>query len=242
MKRALAMFSVCFFLCLGIFAQMWLSGHNPVKIPSVGSGVIASLGGLRSIASEVVWSRADRLERQGRFGELVQLASMLTFLEPHVTEVWTYSAWNLSHNISLRMPRNEDKWFWVRSAIEMLRDEALKWNPGDPDICYELACLFELKIGHKIDVAAPLYRDEWRKIVEDVKRRDAWHELSMDRAEMAEVERLYGVEDWTNPQSSAIYWARQGLAKSDERDRARLEYLIRQAEMLYKKTNRKEKL
>lgn len=242
MRRCAVIVSTLILLAGGAAAQYWLYGRGPVKVPSVGSGVIAALGGLRSIAAEVVWFRADRLERQGRFGELVQLASMLTFLEPHETEVWTYSAWNLSYNISLRMPRDEDKWFWVYSAVRMLRDEALKWNPGDPDICYELAYLFELKIGHKIDVAAPLYREEWRKIVEDVKRRDAWHELSMDRSEMAEIEKLYGVDDWTNPQASAIYWARRGLAKSDERDKARLEYLIRQAEMLYKKTNRKEKL
>lgn len=242
MRRCAVIVSTLILLAGGAAAQYWLYGRGPVKVPSVGSGVIAALGGLRSIAAEVVWFRADRLERQGRFGELVQLASMLTFLEPHETEVWTYSAWNLSYNISLRMPRDEDKWFWVYSAVRMLRDEALKWNPGDPDICYELAYLFELKIGHKIDVAAPLYREEWRKIVEDVKRRDAWHELSMDRSEMAEIKKLYGVDDWTNPQASAIYWARRGLAKSDERDKARLEYLIRQAEMLYKKTNRKEKL
>lgn len=242
MRICAVIVSILILLAGGAAAQYWLHGRGPVKVPSVGSGVIAALGGLRSIASEVVWFRADRLERQGRFGELVQLASILTFLEPHETEVWTYSAWNLSYNISLRMPRDEDKWFWVYSAVRMLRDEALKWNPGDPDICYELAYLFELKIGHKIDVAAPLYREEWRKIVEDVKRRDAWHELSMDRSEMAEIEKLYGIDDWTNPQASAIYWARRGLAKSDERDKARLEYLIRQAEMLYKKTNRKEKL
>lgn len=241
MKRIAAAVLIVLMLAVGVFAQFRLYGLTPVKIPSVGSGVIAALGGLRSIASEVIWFRADRLERQGRFGELVQLASMLTFLEPHVTEVWSYSAWNLAYNISLRMPRNEDKWFWVHSAIRMLRDEALKWNPGDPDICYELANLFELKIGHKIDVAAPLYRREWRKIVEDVKRRDAWHELSMNRAEMAEIEKLYGVTDWGNPQSSAIYWARHGLAKSDSRDRSRLEYIIRQAEMLYKKSHEKDK-
>ena len=242
MRRCAVIVSTLILLAGGAAAQYWLYGRSPVKVPSVGSGVIAALGGLRSIASEVVWFRADRLERQGRFGELVQLASMLTFLEPHETAVWTYSAWNLSYNISLRMPRDEDKWFWVYSAVRLLRDEALKWNPGDPDICYELAYLFELKIGHKIDVAAPLYREEWRKIVEDVKRRDAWHELSMDRSEMAEIEKLYGIDDWTNPQASAIYWARRGLAKSSGNDRTRLEHLIGQAETLYKKLNRKEKL
>ena len=64
----------------------------------------------------------------------------------------------------------------------------------------------------------------------------------MDRSEMAEIEKLYGIDDWTNPQASAIYWARRGLAKSSGNDRTRLEHLIGQAETLYKKLNRKEKL
>lgn len=241
MKRFAAVFTVLFLVAVGVFSQFRLAAANPVESPSVGSGVIASLGGLRSIAAEVIWFRADRLERDGRFGELVQLASILTFLEPHVPEVWLYSAWNLSYNISLRMPRNEDKWYWVYAAVKMLRDEGLRWNPGDPDICYDLAYMFELKIGHKIDAAAPLYREEWRRIVEDVRRRDAWDELGMDREAMAEVERLHGVKDWTNPQASAIYWARQGLAKGDDRAKARLNNLIRQAEILYKKSYEADK-
>lgn len=241
MRRFAAAASVLLLIALGVALQLRLAAANPVKSPTVGSGVIASLGGLRSIAAEVVWFRADKLEREGRYGELVQLASILTFLEPHVPEVWLYSAWNLSYNISLRMPDKKDKWFWVHSAIRMLRDEGLKWNPGDPDICYDLAHMFELKIGYKIDQAAPLYREEWRKIVEDVKRRDAWGEIGMDKALMAEVEKLHGVKDWTNPQASAIYWARQGLAKGDRRARARLDNLIRQAETLYKKSYEADK-
>jgi hypothetical protein len=50
------------------------------------------------------------------------------------------------------------------------------------------------------------------------------------------------IQSRTNPQASAIYWARRGLAKSAGNDRTRLEHLIGQAETLYKKLNRKEKL
>ena len=107
MKRSVVIALISLLLLCGVGSQYLLFKVSAVKTPSIGSGIIASLGGLRSIASEVIWFRADKLERQGRFGELVQLASMLTFLEPHVTEVWTYSAWNLSYNISLRMPRTK---------------------------------------------------------------------------------------------------------------------------------------
>ena len=105
MKRIIPFVAVILLLVLGAISQVFLSRINPVKTPSVGTGVVAALGGLRSIASEVVWFRAERLQQQGRFGELVQLSSLLTFLEPHVPEVWLYAAWNLAYNVSLRMPR-----------------------------------------------------------------------------------------------------------------------------------------
>ena len=221
----------------GAAGQFALARAGRTGAPVVGSGVIAAMGGLRSLAAEVVWFRAERLQEQGRFSELMQLASLLTFLEPHVAEVWTYAAWNLAYNVSVRMPREEDRWPWVLEAMRLLRDDGLRWNPADPGICRELAFMFELKIGDKLDSAAPLYRREWRKITEDVKSRDAWHELSMDKSLMAEIEREYGVTDWTNPQASAIYWARLGLSNGNGgSQRPFLEAILRQSKVLYEKS------
>ena len=45
--------------------------------------IVAGLGGFRGIEAEVIWFRSDRLWDEGRYGELAQLASWLTFLEPH---------------------------------------------------------------------------------------------------------------------------------------------------------------
>lgn len=240
MKRFAPFIAVISLLAAGVASQRLLTRMNPVEAPSAGTGMVAALGGLRSIASEVVWFRAERLQQQGRFGELVQLSSLLTFLEPHVPEVWLYAAWNLAYNVSLRMPRMEDRWRWVYAGIRLLRDEALFWNPGDPDICYDLAYMFELKVGHTIDNASHLYREEWRKMVSDVAERGAWNELGMDPGAMAKIERDHGVTDWTDPQSSALYWALHGLPKADRRQRTRLEQVIRQSKMLYNKNKEKK--
>ena len=239
MKRVPAVFSVCIFLCVGIAAQVKLSGLNSQSSTSIGSGVIASLGGLRSIAAEVIWFRTDKLQREGRFSELVQLASMLTFLEPHVPEVWSYSAWNLAFNISIRMQNKSDQWYWVNSAIKMLRDDALDWNPGDPDLCYDLAHLFESKVGPTRKDLTFGFRDEWREVVKDVAERDAWEELSMDRGEMQKIEKLYGVDDWTASEASAVYWAHQGLAKADKFNRNRLGRTIKRQAEAFKKNRSK---
>lgn len=197
---------------VGIFGELWLMRHRPGKTPAAAEGLIAALGGFRSLAAEAVWFRADLLQEEGRYVELAQLASTLTFLEPHTPELWGYAAWNLAYNISVMMPTSEDRWRWVYAGLKLLRDDGLRLNPNDPDICRELAWLFQNKIGGKIDSSAPLYRIKWREIVNDAASRNAWDELGMEPNQMALVARLFNITDWTNPQSSALYWAYTGLS------------------------------
>jgi len=240
-KRVASLSCIAALFAAGVAGQVVLSKTGPNGGRAVGEGVVAALGGLRSLAAEVVWFRAERLQEQGRHGELVQLAAMLTFLEPHEPEVWIYSAWNLAYNISVRMPREEDRWPWVYEGVKLLRDGGLAWNPRSAALCRELATLFELKIGTDYDTASAHYRREWRKIVEDVRSRGAWGELGMDAGKMAEVEREYGVSDWTDPQASALYWAREGLACADEKESPFLNEIVRISRKLYSKRTETQK-
>ncbi len=208
----------------GIVGEWWLVRHRPGKAPAATEGLIAALGGFRSLAAEAVWFRADLMQEEGRYVELAQLASTLTFLEPHTPEIWGYAAWNLAYNISVMMPTSEDRWRWVYAGLRLLRDDGLRLNPDDPDICRELAWLFQMKIGGRIDSSAPLYRIKWREIVQDAERRNAWRELAMEPGRMAEVATRFNVSDWTDPQASALYWAYSGL-KGGKASRQTREFL-----------------
>lgn len=210
MRIRLAVPIVFILAAASVAAQIGLRRIRPSAAPVLAEGILASLGGLRSIAAEVVWFRADRLQEEGRYVELAQLASTLTFLEPHTPEVWSYASWNLAYNVSIMMPTPEDRWRWVYAGLRLLRDEGLVLNPDSPELCRELAWLFELKMGADIDSAAATYRQKWKRIVEDVQQRGAWNELGMDPARMREIERQTGFSDWTDPLLSAIYWAAKG--------------------------------
>ena len=210
---------------LAVGGQFALNRMRPKSASLLTSGVLAAMGGVRAIAAEVVWFRADRLQEEGRYVELAQLAETLAFLEPHTPEVWSYAAWNLAYNVSVMMPTAEDRWRWVLAAICLLRDSGLRLNPASPELCRELAWLFELKIGTDLDAAAGHYRAEWKRIVEDVRRRQAWEELGMDPVVMARIERATGFDDWTDPQLSAIYWAVVGGCRD----------LVAQASAIYRK-------
>lgn len=212
-----------------------LRRQRTAAAPALAEGAFAALGGLRSLAAEVIWFRADRLQDEGRYVELAQLASALTAMEPHTPEVWSYASWNLAYNISVMMATAEDRWRWVYSGLRLLRDEGLTLNPGNPELCRDLAWMFELKLGANIDSAAETYRAKWREIVEDVEKRGAWDELKMDERKMREIEENTGMTDWTDPCLSAIYWGREGLPRADVKERAFLLEIIRQSAAIYRK-------
>lgn len=226
MRRGAKVVCLAALACLAVAGQLLLAARRPSKTPAIASGVFAALGGLRSIAAEILWFRADRLQDEGRYVEMAQLASALAFMEPHTPEVWSYAAWNLAYNISIMMPTLEDRWRWVEAAIRLLRDEGLKYNPDSRELCRELAWMFELKIGVNIDEAASIYRSKWRKVIEDVRSRGAWGELGMDETQMRRIESMTGFDDWTNPQLSAIYWGLRGGCAD----------IVSQASAIYRKT------
>ena len=218
-----------------VACEALMASRRPGASPALGESAFAALGGLRSIAAEIVWFRADRLQDEGRFVELAQLARTLAMMEPHTPEVWSYAAWNLAYNVSVMMPTPDDRWRWVRAALSLLRDDGLRLNPASAELHRELAWLFQLKFGTNLDSAASAYRRHWRETVADVASRNAWGELGMDPALMAEVESRFGVDDRGDPQYSAIYWAYRGLPHATGSDRSFLAEIIRQAKVIYDK-------
>ena len=227
MKRRLTYVLIALLVAAFVGGQLVLKAKRHESAPVMVEGALAALGGLRSIAAEIIWFRADRLQEEGRYVELAQLASALTFMEPHTPEVWSYAAWNLAYNVSVMMATPEDRWRWVQAGIRLLRDEGLVLNPRSADLYRELAWLFELKIGASVDSAAPVYRQKWKEIVEDVRRRGAWDELRMDSKEMLRIEQASGFDDWTDPQLSAIYWGMKGGCRD----------IVQQASVIYRRNH-----
>ena len=224
-------------LALSVGGQVALRASREAAAPALAEGALAALGGLRSIVSEVIWFRADRLQEEGRYVELAQLASTLAAMEPHTPEIWSYASWNLAYNVSVMMPTPEDRWRWVEAGISLLRDKGLVLNPGCPDLCRDLAWLFQLKIAADVDSASATYRTIWRRTVEDVKARGAWDELRMNPIRMLEIERVTGFDDWGDPCLSAIYWAREGLERARGNVRENLAAIIRQSQVMYRRAH-----
>jgi hypothetical protein len=193
-------------------------------VPPVLTFVMAGLGGFRGIAAEVLWFRASRLQEEGRYIELVQLADWLTLLDPHASEAWVYNAWNLSYNVSIMMARPEDRLRWVENGIALLRDEGLRFNPREARLYRELAWLYMNKVGDSLDEAHLTYKVSLADALApdlnadgtvrpdlDAAGRERLAARRLDPARMAALEKRFGPLDWRLANSHALYWAVQGL-------------------------------
>lgn len=193
-----------------------------------------ALGGFRGLIANALWIRANDMQESGRYFEMVQLADWITKLQPTISTVWIHQAWNMAYNITVKFPDHHDRWIWVKRSIELLRDQAIKYNPKEPLLYRELGWIFQHKMGHYMDDATETYKKEWGlemnrlfgnkkanldelinpQTPEQKERTRLLREkYKMDPGVMKEVDQKYGPLEWRLPESHAVYWGFYGLEK-----------------------------
>src|SRR5262249_48727594 len=143
-----------------------------------------------------------------------------------------------------------DRWRWVQRGIELLRDEALVYNPDDAGIYGELSRHFFHKMGQDLNDAQKYYKVQWFKEMSAVlgtnyvelinpQTEDARHraeilrtKYKMDPRKMKQVDDQYGPLEWRLPEAHGIYWAAVGMEKAKDKDLIALRRLIFQAAQL----------
>jgi hypothetical protein len=193
-----------------------------------------ALGGFRGLISNALWIRANDMQESGKYFEAVQLADWITKLQPNIPTVWVHLAWNMAYNITVKFPDHEDRWVWVKRAIELLRDQAIKYNPHEPLIYRELGWIFQHKMGHYMDDATETYKKEWGLEMNNLfghkkanfdelinpqtpeqkeRARLLREKYKLDPVVMKEVDQKYGPLEWRLPEAHAVYWGYYGLEK-----------------------------
>ncbi len=209
---------------IGFSSTRLLSSRKQLFVQGAASSEIAYssaiLGGFKGLIADILWLRITALQTDHKLLELMELSELVTKLEPHIAEVWTFHAWNLSYNISLLADSKEDKWNWVKQGIELLRDKGLEINPGDPILALELAWIFQHKIGTDgADKYGEFYRTEWVKDISSylgengsIPEADSLVAVELEQgfklspSIMAEIENQFGKIDWRCPHAHALYW------------------------------------
>jgi hypothetical protein len=209
-----------------------------------------ALGGFRGLIANALWIRANELQNEGKYFEMVQLAEWITRLEPTFVQVWIVQAWNMAYNISVKFPDPQDRWRWVQRGMELLRDGGLRYNPKEALLYRELGWFFQHKMGQNLDDGHLVYKYKWAVAMTNVfgGPRPKFDELlnpttpdararaerlrteyKMDPEIMREVDRLYGPLEWRLPEAHAVYWGHIGLKYSKKKDLITLRRVIYQS-------------
>jgi hypothetical protein len=106
-----------------------------------------AIGALRGIIVDYLWIRLTMMKEEGLFYEIMANADLITKLQPRFPQVWAFHGHNMAYNVSVLTNTPEERWNWVRSGIDLVRNEGLRYNPNDLVLHKELAFWF----GHKID-------------------------------------------------------------------------------------------
>tara|TARA_Y100000589_G_scaffold300447_1_gene310600 strand:- start:1771 stop:3216 length:1446 start_codon:yes stop_codon:yes gene_type:complete len=258
-KKLLASFFIITSIFLNHFTQarmnyirsdIGLTRMEPLKnAPPMLAFSSVALGGFRGLIANFLWARATRLQENGRFFEALSLADWITKLQPTYPSVWTFQSWNMAYNISKQFEDHEDRWRWVQSAITLLRDQALQYNPESTEIYRELAWIFQDKIGANLDNSHLYYKQIWASDMKKIFGTNPDFDaillskdpeiLAMTNAlkaslglEIKVIKRIQdslGPFDWRLPETHAIYWAWVGLENAHKGQRNFLRRIIWQS-------------
>jgi hypothetical protein len=224
-------------------ATLGLTFSAPLQnAPPVLAFTTVALGGLRGLICNYLWIRSNDLQQDDKFFEAAQLASWITDLEPHFSQVWEFQGWNMAYNISVKFKENgpgdyADRWRWVQNGIELLRDQGLLYNPDDVGIHFQLAWIFQHKMGQNLDDGNLYYKQQWAQEMtpffgtSGTNLENLLHPQTADEVKLVEtltnkykifpafaekVNEEYGPLDWRLAETHGIYWAAQGLQKAKE--------------------------
>jgi hypothetical protein len=218
--------------------ELDLTRMTPLKnAPPLLAFTTVALGGFRGLISNFLWIRANDLQQEDKYFEMVQLANWITDLEPHFPQVWVFQAWNMAWNISVNFKDFSDRWRWVQRGMELLRDDGLRYNPNSILMYQQLSWIFQSKMGQNMDDANLYYKEQWagemtpffgptgtnfdELIHPQTAEAEARAKLFRDKYKMdpvfaEKVDDQWGPLDWRVPEASAIYWAALGLEKAKE--------------------------
>jgi len=194
------------YICLVVVAVLCcittnITSRNMINKNSNISPLILTMGGFRNIISDIMMVRLQYLIEDNDFVEVQYLSKLVQELNPDSPHLTIFNAWNLAYNVTIVTPNHQTKWYFLNSAIELLTDAITdENNKKNAVLRYELAILYLNKLSN-VSQEETFYVDLWNKEynlkqnLED--NRVTFEKLKIDVAIARQLEKNYGIQDWS---------------------------------------------
>jgi len=102
--------------------------------------------GLRGVATNILWTKAQRYQRTESWDKLSATLNQIAKLQPNYITVWEFQAHNLSYNVSAEFDNYQHRYQWVKKGIDFLI-EGTQYNQRNPRLYWNLGWFIAHKVG-----------------------------------------------------------------------------------------------
>ena len=97
---------------------------------------LGAMTGFREAIAGLLWVRVDQFFHEGDYGAITPLIRIITWLDPHNTDVYQTGAWHMDYNFTDESQRSDRR--YIPLAIALMR-EGIANNADNPDMYADLA-------------------------------------------------------------------------------------------------------
>ena len=102
--------------------------------------------GFRGVAADLLWIQAKEQEKKKEWGKYRATTNTILLLQPNFEDVWRYTGWDFSYNVSSQWDDVEDRYYWLKEGGKFLREGA-KQNQYSAPIQWDIGRVLGQKIG-----------------------------------------------------------------------------------------------
>lgn len=202
---------------------------------------LGAFTGFREAVAGMLWVRTDEFFHTGDYAAIMPLIRVITWLDPHQTDVYQTGAWHMDYNFTDSSERSDRRYIPFSLA---LISEGIANNPQDPDLYSDKGFVHYFRKIGDIPKAASTFQTGW-KVIEG---KDLNNSQEFDQADKGVMTVGHGLahayEYSGQPQKAVEQWDqclalhKKILAQKGGKDLGEQQNIETAQKQLYELTNR----
>ncbi len=107
--------------------------------------MLVALGGLRGVAADLLYIKADALWKEGKWEDIKSLYRAITFLQPDYADYWSLAGHHLAWNLSFAARTDKEREKYINQGLEFLK-EGLTYNQDVYKLYFDLGFIYDHKV------------------------------------------------------------------------------------------------